>query len=178
MGMEAEQVRAKSERTYAAWREALERRTDACFQKAREGWTLGQVCDHVTRASGIFLDGAEALARGEGERRGGNLMSFLFFGVFRGLPPGRFKVPTNLPEKFQVLAKPEPMERDAAREAFEALAKRTDAVCATIGAADEKLRSKHPAAGWLTATQWYQLAEMHARHHLRQLKRIEKALDG
>ena len=47
---------------------------------------------------------------------------------------------------------------------------------ALIAAADPKLRKRHPVAGFLNAQQWYAFSEMHMRHHLRQLKRIEKQL--
>ena len=41
--------------------------------------------------------------------------------------------------------------------------------------APKSRRFKHAAAR-LNAAQWYQIAEMHLRHHLRQLTRAERAL--
>ncbi|MBA4056385.1 MAG: hypothetical protein C0490_16845, partial [Marivirga sp.] len=37
-------------------------------------------------------------------------------------------------------------------------------------------KTKHPGLHYLTASEWYQFAEMHFRHHLRQKKRIEAHL--
>lgn len=37
-------------------------------------------------------------------------------------------------------------------------------------------KSKHDGFGYLTAAEWFQLAEMHFRHHLRQKKRLDDFL--
>ncbi|MHC4342756.1 MAG: DUF1569 domain-containing protein, partial [Planctomycetota bacterium] len=122
------------------------------------------------------LDGAETIATGEGEQRGGGMFTFIMCDVVKSFPPFRFKVPPNLPASYEKIATPESVTKGEALEHFEAVARRTRDMCDAIASAPEKLRSKHPAAGWCNARQWYQLSEMHMRHHLRQLRRIEKAL--
>jgi len=171
-------VLAKLEKTCGQWQAALEGHDEGCFTKAAKpgAWTLGQVCDHVTRASRIFLDSAQALCAGVGETHSGSLFTGLTFGVFRSLPPLRFRVPADLPEEFAKLEAPDPMTRAAAQERFAAILDRTRGLCEGVNAAPRSLRSNHPAAGWLNALQWYQLSEMHMRHHLRQLRRLEKTL--
>lgn len=41
---------------------------------------------------------------------------------------------------------------------------------------DHHGKSKHPGLGYFTAEEWLQFADMHMRHHLRQKKRIDKAI--
>ncbi len=38
-------------------------------------------------------------------------------------------------------------------------------------------KTRHPGLGYFNAREWLQFAEMHLRHHLRQKKRIEEALN-
>lgn len=177
--MDVRKVLAKIEKTEAAWNEALQRRTEDCFAKPRgDGeWTLGQACDHVTAVSMGFLDAAEALTRGEGEERRAGLMTTMMVGM-GSLPPARFKVPPNLPPEFAKFAHPDPLTKAEALERFATVADRHKSLYEAVAAAPPRLRSKHPAAGWVNAAQWYKLSEMHMRHHLRQLRRIEKELDA
>ena len=125
----------------------------------------------------VFLDSASALTKGEGKERPGTLFQKIVFGI-GSLPPGRFKVPKNLPKPFSRLAEPGALTRAESLRKFEEIGRRTHDLFAAVEAAPLGLRSKHPAAGWLNAAQWYQISEMHMRHHLRQLHRIEKNLPG
>lgn len=45
------------------------------------------------------------------------------------------------------------------------------------GAAEAQL-TRHPALGALNAREWFQLIEMHFRHHLRQKRRLDQFLTG
>ena len=163
---------AKTEKTYAVWREVLEGRGEQDYGRAPAagGWTLGQLCDHVTLVSSAFLDAVEALTRGEGEERRGSFLAAAMCAV-GSFPPFRLKVPPNLPDEVKRAADPDPLPRADALERFDAVARRTRELCDAVAAAPRRLRSEHPAAGWVNARQWYQLSEMHMRHHLRQLKR-------
>jgi len=37
-------------------------------------------------------------------------------------------------------------------------------------------KSKHPGLGFFSASEWFQFAEMHLRHHLKQKERIDRFL--
>jgi hypothetical protein len=175
MGPEA--VRAKTERTCAIWTGVLEHLGPDAFERSTtvSGWTLGQVCDHVLTISDLFLDGAEALARNRGESRPGSFFG-RFICVVGSFPPIRIKPPADLPIEFRCAAQPDSIAKEVSLERLAGVAARTNELCEAVAAAATSLRSKHPAAGWINARQWYQLSEMHMRHHLRQLRRIEKAL--
>jgi len=45
-----------------------------------------------------------------------------------------------------------------------------------IYASEFKGKTKHPGLGYFNAVEWFQFAEMHLRHHLRQKKRIDDFL--
>jgi len=171
--VEARKVLAKTERTYALWREDLESRDGEDFGRAPAagGWSLGQISDHVTLVSSAFLEAAEALTRGEGEERGGGFLAAVMCGVFRSFPPFRLKVPPNLPDEVMRAADPDSLPKAEALERFAAVLRRTRDLCGAVAAAPRRLRLEHPVLGWVNARQWYQLSEMHMRHHLRQLRR-------
>ena len=44
--------------------------------------------------------------------------------------------------------------------------------------AEPGLRRPHFALGFMNARQWYAFQEMHLRHHLRQLARLDRWWDG
>jgi len=177
--MDAPGILAKFERTYATWREVIERTDAECFAKdlGAGQWTLGQACDHVTGVSLAFLEKAQAMANGEGEVHSGGLMPLIAFEWIGSLPPVRFKVPENLPPEYAHFARPESIDKGETIRRFEQVAEQQRALCQPVAATNPKMRMKHPAAGWLTAKQWYRGSEMHMRHHLRQLRRIEQKLD-
>jgi hypothetical protein len=172
--MDPRKVLDKTEKTYAIWRNATESRDEQDFARAPDdgGWSLGQLCDHVSLVSSAFLDAAKALARGEGEERGGSFLAAVMCGVFRSFPPVRLKVPTNLPDEVKRAAAPDSLAKADALERLATVMQRTRILCDAVAAAPRGLRSEHPVLGWINARQWYQLSEMHMRHHLRQLRRL------
>lgn len=172
--MNPRKVLAKTETSLAVWQDALERSDEQVFDQVPEGggWTLGQICDHVTLVSLAFLDATNALARGEGEERGGSLMATVMCGIVGSFPPVRLKVPPNLPDEAKRAAAPESLPKAEALKRFAVVARRTRDLCSEVAAAPRGLRSEHPVLGWIDARQWYQLSEMHMRHHLRQLRRL------
>ncbi len=172
--MDPRKLLAKTEKTLAVWQDALERSDDRAFDSAPDGggWTLGQVCDHVTVVSLAFLDAVAALTRGEGEERGGSLMATVMCGIVGSFPPVRLKVPSNLPDEVKRAAAPDSLPKAEALKRFALVARRTRDLCDAVAAAPRGLRSQHPVLGWINARQWYQLSEMHMRHHLRQLRRL------
>ena len=43
--------------------------------------------------------------------------------------------------------------------------------------ASKSIRLKHWAGGWFNAAQWMHSAEMHAKHHFRQIVRLLKEME-
>jgi hypothetical protein len=174
MARRPERSLAKFERTMADWYATLERIGEHQFTPAPEGdgWTAGQVCHHVALAGGKFLEQVRACANGEGETKGFQLLPALVTGI-GSFPPARIRFPTDkAPPGWRKAGDPDPLTRT---EALEQLARMEHAMhehCAMAAAAGTHMRTKHFAAGWMHAAQWYQLVEMHTRHHLRQLRRL------
>jgi len=164
--------------TYSEWKKTLEGTDGDVFGRdpGERAWKLGEVCDHVLETSRAFLDQAEALARGaRGEERRGGVFAAIMSTVGT-LPPMRVKVPT-LPPELSRIAQPEGLGKEEALRGFAALDERTRALAPEVAAAPRRLRAKHPVLGWFNAAGWFQLSEMHLRHHLRQLRRMRKALE-
>ncbi len=176
--MTTEKILRKHAKTYASWKAALEGTDgDAFSRDPGDGtWALGRICDHVLEAARVFLDQSEALTRGTGTERGAGMFAAIMLTI-GSMPPGRFKVP-DLPPALARLGAPQAMTKDEALQGFVALDARMQALAPAVAAAPKRLRSKHPVAGWFNAPGWMQLSEMHTRHHLRQLKRIQALLDG
>ncbi|MEL6429481.1 MAG: hypothetical protein AAFP22_17475 [Planctomycetota bacterium] len=199
--MHAAETLRRFETVHADWQRALEARPDGDFIRpfgpqqggfggARPGqmgprgcventrWELGRVCDHVVAAGECFLDEVDGLARGDGTVRRASPVTWLVFGAAKRLPPVRVEVPKGLPERYARVAAPEPLERGAALERLGALAGRMRAAREAVESVDPRLRSRHPVMSWLNAREWYQLVEMHTRHHGRQLRRTLDELDA
>jgi hypothetical protein len=89
---------------------------------------------------------------------------------------GRF-----LPIRIKVPASPEytPVQPDGIiqiRERLDVLKAEMTRTAARLQSARESGKTKHPAFGYLNAQEWFQLIDMHFRHHLRQKKRLDQFL--
>jgi hypothetical protein len=71
---------------------------------------------------------------------------------------------------------PENISAEQAKESLENALRTMRSARVKVEAADPKVRLKHWAGGWFNGLQWYHNAEMHMKHHFRQLKRIKKAV--
>jgi len=171
--MKAEKILQKFETTYQNWRSKLESFDDAAFQRPPEngGWSAGQVCCHVSDVSDSMLANLEQCAQGDAEDRGFSFLPAMITAV-GSLPPAKIKVPTGLPPEYQHFAKPQPMAKADALARLDGIAARMRELRPKVEGASKRMRRKHPAGGWLHAQQWYQMNEMHLRHHLRQLGRL------
>ena len=169
-------VLTRHDATVARWRSILASQDETRFARTPPdgGWSLAQVCDHVAVASEIALDHVHCLVCGDGTCCGGKWMpaAILRIGTFM---PVRYKVPEGLTGPYARMAMPEVIPIEAADARLRAIDERAHALHDKVLTSDRKQRIEHPTAGWLNAVQWYQLAEMHMRHHLRQAARIEKA---
>lgn len=174
--MKPARVLTKFEKTFATWESALRSRPDEAFARKLDAsaWTLGEVCDHVAFVSEFFLREIDPLAAGKGQHEKVSMAGRFIF-LVGSFPPVRIKVP-ELPEGLERIARPEEIGKAEAERRFADIGSETRRLAAVAASADPKLRSRHPVAGFVNATQWYQLSEMHMRHHIRQLRRIQNEL--
>ena len=144
------------------------------LQKPSEhAWSLGQVYVHVLLASEhFFLKQADKCLnkdetkRGKGKNRNGKILFLI-----NGFPNIKFKMPRS------VEVPPRPPENiDYVRGKLAKAMELAKGIESRLDGYDKDERIKNPAFGYLNAKEWYRMAEMHFRHHLRQLKRTEKMI--
>jgi len=133
------------------------------------GWSYSEVYSHIFDASILSLIPLKKGLDNIGEEKPTAFVVrlILFYG---SLPPAKkYKVPKRLESRVKKINKEE-------AEAFilQFLAE-LDTVYPKIDKADEKIKNLHPRLGYLNASQWLRFIEIHLKHHLKQLKRIEKS---
>lgn len=138
---------------------------------ANEGWSFAQMYDHLISAHyGMFarmIKGCASQAYGQegGEMNGDGEKIF----AYNSLPPIDIKVPQGFNAK-----QPEGIDLAAAKDQLEKLLSELDAVRILVEGATKTYKIKHPIIGLLNAQQWYNMCDMHWRHHFRQLQKLEK----
>lgn len=171
--MEPTRTLERYERTHAEWVRRVGALDDAAVVRRPEGggWSVGEVCSHVGEVADVLLGEAELCVAGDGEARRTGLMAWLLFRV-GSFPPVRIPLP-ELPERYRGIERPPALDKAAALSRLEGVLERMRELCAPVAEADRAVKRQHPAGFWLDARRFYQNNEMHARHHLRQLARLE-----
>ena len=136
-------------------------------------WSLGQIYVHVLLGNEhFFLKQADQCLRGEetSKGKGKNFNGKLIFFI-NGFPNIKFKMPKN------VEVPPRQPESIAyVRKKLEVALELANEIDSRLGDFNSSEKTRHPAFGYLNAKEWYRMTEMHFRHHLRQIKRIEKVV--
>jgi len=133
------------------------------------GWSYSEVYSHIFDSSLLSIIALENAAKGKGENQPTHfaVKLILFFG---SLPPAKkYKVPKRLADRVKKISKTEAMDfilefEKALEEAYP-----------LISNASKNSKTKHPRLGYLNAEQWLRFIEIHLKHHLKQLVRIEKS---
>jgi len=165
----------KYEKTTKIWLDKLDVYTEAQLLAipSDNGWSLGQVYVHLILATDhFFLKNAERCLNKEDTQRGGrkNRNGIIIF-VLGGFPNKKYK----MPKANEVIPRqPESLE-ELRVKLLRSIAFGKD-ITQQLESHDPKEKIQHPAFGYLNAKEWYSMCEMHFRHHLRQMKRIEKSL--
>lgn len=155
----------------AAYKAVLQRIPEGQFQTTPPigGWSYSEVYSHIFDASILSLEEVKNCVRGEGKIKSTAFVVkvILFFGSFP--PAARYKVPKIL------LDREKKIDKAAAAAFIEKFTKLLDSTYPGINTADPALKTRHPRLGYLNAEQWFRFTEIHLKHHLKQLKRIEKS---
>lgn len=154
-----------------AYKAKLSSYSDDVFQNTPpiNGWSYSEVYSHIFDSSLLSLIALENSARDKGEDQPTHfaVKLILFFGSFP--PAKKYKVPNRLVDRVKKISKTEAM--DFILEFEEAL----DKAYPLISNSDKRSKTKHPRLGYLNASQWLRFIEIHLKHHLKQLVRIEKS---
>jgi len=165
-----ESLRLSLQHVAAAYRDKLTEIPDYEFQKTPYvgGWSYSEVYSHIWDASLLSLRAMEDIWKGKGVLKptAFTVKVILFYGAFP--PAKRYKVPKRLESRVKVISKQE------AAAFITKFLEQLDKDIPGIYTSDAALKTPHPRLGYLNAKQWLRFIEIHLKHHLKQIKRIEK----
>ena len=154
-----------------AYKSKLSHYGDDIFQQTPpiNGWSYGEVYSHIFDASLLSLIAMENCIKGKGESHKTHfaVKLILFFGAFP--PAKKYKVPKRLEDRVKKISKIEALDFILEFE------KSLDNLYPSVEGADQKIKTKHPRLGYLNAKQWLRFIEIHLKHHLKQLIRIDQS---
>ncbi|MEY3678346.1 MAG: hypothetical protein RI924_487 [Bacteroidota bacterium] len=135
------------------------------------GWSYSEVYSHIFSANHACLLAIQHCIQGKGiessEKASFVGRLILFFGVF---PPVKIKAPERIAAMVKKISKVEALDQvQKFRENLQALVPQ-------IAQASPTQKAKHPRMGLFTAPQWLSFIQIHTKHHLKQLYRIQAAL--
>jgi hypothetical protein len=133
------------------------------------GWSYSEVYCHIFDSSLLSVMALDNCIRGNGELKPTALMVkvILFFGM---LPPGKkYKAPPKMASRVKKIG------LTAAQQFITDFELQLAQVYPKIKSANLKIKTKHPVLGYLNAAQWLSFIEIHLKHHLKQLKRIQNS---
>ena len=147
---------------------------DELFAKAyAEGhWSYAEVYSHVLQAllmASVTLERCAYIP----EKPNGpkiNLAGRLVM-LFGRLPPVKIKVPESVAARIPATK----ITKEEAKNLIIKCCNRVDAITELVKQASPNTRTKHPRLGMFNAKEWYKFIRIHLEHHLKQLKRIDKA---
>jgi len=134
-------------------------------------WSLGQVYVHTILANDhFFLKQAEMCLNKEETERGKskNRRGIVIF-LINGFPNMKFRMPKSVE-----VPPRQPENIEFVKEKLTRSFEQAKSIVSRLGSYEKDEKTKHPGFGYLNAKEWYRMSEMHFRHHLRQLKRVEK----
>jgi len=133
-----------------------------------KSWTIGQIYDHLLIYSQeVHLKAIqECLYQKDADAKQGK--------SFKGIT--QFLVGSYLPFKYKSNPYKEPgqpLSTEKVKDDFYRFLKLVYKVAKEIDYKKPTSKVKHPTLGYLTAEEWFQLMEMHFRHHLKQKKKLD-----
>ncbi len=146
------------------------------WQPSQEEWSIGQMYQHlVSSALHMHLrniehclnSNKETLSSGDKTKEG---VTVFEQGKF---PPIRIKVqasPQYTPEQ--------PRSKEQLIQGINLVVHRMEEIAPKVEKASKQNKVPHPGFGALNAKEWFQLIEMHYRHHLLQLERLKRELES
>jgi len=168
--MSIKSLRLSLQHIAALYQEKLATIPDHEFQKTPHigGWSYSEVYSHIWDASLLSLQAMENTWTGKGEFESTAFLvkAILFYGAFP--PAKKYKVPKRMESRVKVISKQE------AAAFISQFLKQLEKDIPDIYTADPALKTAHPRLGYLNARQWLRFIEIHLKHHLKQIKRIEK----
>jgi len=141
-----------------------------CTKPSPASWSLGQVYMHLIEATDYFMDQVNICLSSadhttEEMTQDGKLMFHR-----NDFPDELIEGPPSN------AATPQPESKEALMRSLLNLKVKINNASRLLSANSNTGKTKHPGLNYFSADEWFQFAEMHFRHHLRQKKRIEESL--
>ncbi len=154
------------------WVDELERYdfVQLCAKPAPNSWSLGQVYMHLIENTIWFMDQVKTcVSANENAMEDSSPAAKIMF-LDNSFPDEVLEGP---PENANTQ---QPENKEQLLSDLINLKDKINHVEILISESQSKGKTKHPGLGYLNAVEWFQFAEMHFRHHLRQKKRIDDFL--
>lgn len=133
------------------------------------GWSFSEVYSHIFDSNLLSLMAIQRLARGDGEKKPTALAVRLIL-LFGMLPPGKkYEAPPRLKERVKKIS------TMAAHQLITDFQLQLAKTYSVLESANPDLKIEHPRLGYLNAKQWLRFIEIHFKHHLKQVERIDKS---
>lgn len=131
-------------------------------------WTIGQIYDHLLIYSQeVHLKAIqECLQMKDSNIKEGKSLKGMIQFAYGGYLPFKYKSnPYKEPSQ--------PLSTEKVKDDFYRFLKVVYKVAKEIDYKKPTKKVKHPSLGYLSAEEWFQLIEMHFRHHVRQKKKLD-----
>lgn len=143
--------------------------TQFYFKATPDTWSLGQMYEHLTMSHSFFIYHINNCLQKRKGQEGGEKNEFgKKIQLKNSFPPIKIK----MPEEWRG---PEPIAKTI--EEYKAIVPimkdNMQALLDNIRNDDQSYKTLHVAAGFLSAIEWLQVADMHLRHHFRQQEELE-----
>lgn len=171
--MRVSAIARRTEILFSQYETYLERIAPDDFQRqpVPGEWSYAEVYSHIYTANHACFMALENCIKGKAEVTSlkatlpGRII--LFIGLF---PPVKIKAPARIAAMVQKI------DREDALRQLQQMREMLQKVLPGIPAAAPNQKASHPRMGYFDARQWLRFIEIHTRHHLKQLQRIEKGL--
>lgn len=173
--MKAEEIYPNLEKVVNHYVESLEKYNEEQFQQkpSEEDWSLAQMYEHIVGSAFFFIKQiSSCLNQENGSLEGSkNEHGVKSFEKYNSLPPIKIQVP-------KAWRGPDPIAKpkDEYKGILEKVLQKYQPLIIKVDSDESNYKVQHVAFGMLNAKEWFQNAEMHFRHHLRQQKEREEWL--
>jgi hypothetical protein len=139
------------------------------FKTSEEVWSLGQMYEHLLMSHSFFIYQIKNCLEKRKGQEGGEKNDF----GNKILKENQFPdIKIKIPEKWRG-PEPEAKNIEFYVENIPNALKNLEVLLDLIQKNDQTYKTLHVAAGWLSAIEWLQVVDMHARHHFKQQNELE-----
>jgi hypothetical protein len=171
----AKSILSQFEKTAEVWLASLDGYSEEEFVKKpdADSWSMGQMYNHLVSGTRLYhlQQIAQCLEGKVTEKKAGKKFPGKLTFLLGSFLPVRIKVPPS-----DSYTPKQPASKEAIKAGLEKLMRMMRELEQKISSASEIPTTNHPALGALNAREWFQLIEMHFRHHLRQKNRLDRFL--